>query len=275
MVLGAHPGWHRVARWEADGRRAVGYARAPVDNRDNNRVVAITPDGHRVETQFGTWVGPRDAPSAPGPGDLVHRSLRDLRADPAGRVWSAGGEGLRVCDPPDPASAHTPPVGMYDCVAPGGRAVWAGRTDGAVCRHGPTGGPPEALYPVFRAAVAGVAQSADGRTVVAGSVAGGVAVLRGDTGEVLAALPAAHADAVPAVAALPNGWFASGSRDRTVKVWKPGGELYVTLGQTRPVRRLFARAGGQDLTLLGEGERGLRRWDLARLRAALADLGVP
>ncbi|MBN9524035.1 PD40 domain-containing protein, partial [bacterium] len=272
--LGVHPNWHRVGRWWADGRRAVGYVRAPVEHRDNNRVVAVSPDGRRVETPLGTWVELREPPSAPGRGDLVHRSLRDLRSDPAGRIWSVSGEGLRVCDPPDPTAAHTPAEGMYDCVAPGARAVWAGRTDGVVCRHPAAGGAPVAMYPAFSVAVAGVAQSPDGRTVVAGSVTGAVVALQADTGEVVASLPAAHRDAVPAVAALPNGWFATGSRDRTVKVWKPGGELYLTLVQTRPVRRLFASQDGAGLTVLAEGERGLRRWNLVRLQAEFGALGL-
>ena len=38
--------------------------------------------------------------------------------------------------------------------------------------------------------------------------------------------------------------------------------------------RLFVSADGRTLTTLGEGERGLRRWDLDRLRRDLAGLGL-
>jgi WD40 repeat protein len=163
---------------------------------------------------------------------------------------------------------------IYDCVAPGVADVWAGRADGVVCRHPAAGGDPDRMVAAFTAGVAGITRSADGTRVLAGSAAGGVKVLDAETGRVDLDLPAAHRDAVQGLAFLPGGWFATGSRDRTVKVWDAAGRLVLLLPQTRPVRRLFPSADGTALTVLAEGERGLRRWDMTALKAGLADLGI-
>jgi WD40 repeat protein len=87
-------------------------------------------------------------------------------------------------------------------------------------------------------------------------------------------LPGAHRAAVTAVTVGPRGWFVTGSRDRTVKVWDPTGRPVLTLPQTRPVRRVFWSEDGNALTILAEGERGLRRWDLAALKAELGAIGL-
>jgi hypothetical protein len=46
------------------------------------------------------------------------------------------------------------------------------------------------------------------------------------------------------------------------------------LTQSRPVRRVFLSADGRTLTILAEGERGVRRWRLDHLRTDLAALGL-
>jgi WD40 repeat protein len=174
-----------------------------------------------------------------------------------------------------PIVVYRPPAGVsYRCVCPAAGEVWAGRDDGAVCRHRPTGGPPDRTHRVFETAVVGVARSADGRRVAAGDATGVVRVVDADSGRVVVGLSAAHRDGVPAVAFLLGGGLVTGSRDQTVKLWDASGREVLTLPQTGPVRRVFASADGTTLTLLAEGERGLRRWHLDRLRAELAELGL-
>ncbi|HEY8504587.1 MAG TPA: hypothetical protein VIL46_08390, partial [Gemmataceae bacterium] len=94
------------------------------------------------------------------------------------------------------------------------------------------------------------------------------------TGEVVADLPKAHRDAVHTATFSPGGLLATGSRDRTVRLWGEDGALVLTLWLGRPVRRVRFADDGRTLTVLLEGERGLRRFHLERLHRDLSGLGI-
>ena len=85
-----------------------------------------------------------------------------------------------------------------------------------------------------------------------------------------------HRDAVEAVA-FAGGLLATGSRDRTVRLWKcDGGELeeLITLRMPGPVAGLALAGDGATLAVLVRNERAVRIWRLGRLRRALADFGL-
>ena len=203
---------------------------------------------------------------------------RDLALGPGGRVWVAGAFGVIGWSTGGPTPAGigpgAPAGAELRAVAAVPEAVWAGRSDGAVCRDEPNGGPPAATHRAFDAAVSAVAASSAAGVLVAGSAAGGVKVLDLAGAAVVADLPAAHRDKVTAAAVGPGGWFVTGSRDRVVSLWDAGRQPVFSLRQARPVRRVFVSPDGRWLTAACEGERGVRRWDLLAVRGELTALGL-
>jgi WD40 repeat protein len=267
--LNGPPGWAAVKAVTAVGR--------PV-GASNKWRVSLAPDGNSFAYTLGENVFWATPTATSGPGLRPAAFLRDLHFGPDRRLWVAAesfvgwgsdGSELRVSltgresIPPRPVS-----------LAAGPSAVLAGRSDGAVSRIDPTTGAVDYTVEVFENPVTGIGLSGDGARAVAGSASGAVRVFRADTGELLIDRPTAHRDAVTAVAFGPGGWFATGSRDRLVKIWDPTGREVLTLPQTRPVRRVFWSADGRTLTTLAEGERGLRRWDLAALKTAISETGL-
>jgi WD40 repeat protein len=253
------------------------------EGNDNNRVVAIDPNDRWVCSTAGRWCRVRYFSDATRRLDFLEWSLRDLRADPLGRLWSTGAKGIHRWDFDTPGSEvglhPTVTIGgsnqvMSDCIAPGRDDVWAGRTDGAVCRYPAAGGAADRVFPAFAVGVKGIARSGDGTRVLAGSAIGGVKLFDAESGRVVVDLPAAHRDAVRALAFLPGGGFVTGGSDRVVRLWNQSGQLVLSLPQTRPVRRVYVSADGRYLTLLAEGERSLRRWDLDALTATFREFGL-
>jgi WD40 repeat protein len=282
------PKWTvRTTVWAApaDGRRdrLIRSRLSPHTANNNSRLVALSADGRTAVHATGAAVRVGSASRGIGRSlPVVGANLRELRFGPDGRLWYLTGAGVGEWRAGEPAArVHPHPDAaegvFYECTAPGRGVVLVGRTDGHVERLAPADGAP--TYAPLPAEVTALALSADERLAVAGHVGGGVQVYRVETGEVAADLPDAHRNAVQAAAVGPGGWFVTGSRDRTIKVWDAAGRPVLTLPQTRPVTRVFVSADGRTLTALAEGERGLRRWDLDRLRRELTELdldpGVP
>jgi eukaryotic-like serine/threonine-protein kinase len=112
--------------------------------------------------------------------------------------------------------------------------------------------------------------------LAAGSDTGDLCLLSVPSGEVLATVPA-HGDRVEALSWSGSRLLASGSRDRTVKLWNCAGgrprEL-LTLRQTAPVRWLAFHPDGARLFVLLTHERAVRVWRLDRLFARLTEIGL-
>ena len=183
--------------------------------------------------------------------------------------WAANGTERRVALTGSDAAVPPSPI----CLAVSPDALLAGWSEGALSLVDPTTRELTRTFQVFDQPFTGLGAGADG-TAVGGNALGAVKVVRLDSGETVIDLPTAHRDVVTAVTVGPGGWFATGSRDRTVKVWDPAGQPVFTLPQTRPVKRLFWSPDGQTLTIAVEGDRGLRRWDLTALKSGLDDLGL-
>jgi WD40 repeat protein len=202
--------------------------------------------------------------------------LRELSFGPGGRLWIVAGDlvgwnplepdlCVRVATGPDDA-AHSTSLAVV------GSLLVAGLSDGAVLLADSCNGRELRRWRLFNQQVTAVDLAKD--RIVAGSNLGEVRIINPETGEVVIDRPSAHRDAVTAIAIGPHGWFVTGSRDHTVKLWDPAGQLVLTLPQTRAVRRVFWSADGSELTILAEGERGLRRWCITELRASLRELGI-
>jgi WD40 repeat protein len=277
------PKWTvRTTVWAApaDGRRdrLIRSVLSPPTANNNSRLVALSADGRTAAHATGAAVRVGSASRGIGRSlPVAGTNLRELRFGPDGRLWYSTGAGVGEWRTGEPAArVHPHPDSaegvFYECTAPGRGVVLAGRSDGQVERLDSAGRAP--TYSPLPAEVTALALSPDEGLAVAGHVGGGVRVYRAATGEVVADLPDAHRNAVQAAAFGPGGWFVTGSRDRTIKVWDATGRAVLTLPQTRPVTRVFVSADGRTLTALAEGERGLRRWDLDRLRRDLTDLGL-
>jgi WD40 repeat protein len=243
--------------------------------------VAFHPDGGLACT------GWTDVPLR-GFGDaadaLPEANVYALQFDPDGRLWTAAGSEVRAWElPACREAAHwsnalagpLSGLGGVWAVAPGrGRVVVGGR-DGAARLLDAADGAGRAVWPLSPAPIHCAALNADETLAAFGTSRGEVHVLRLPGGEVAAALHA-HQDAVEAVA-FARGLLATGSRDRTVRLWKcADGELeeLITLRMPGPVAGLALAADGATLAVLVHNERAVRVWRLDRLRRALADLGL-
>jgi WD40 repeat protein len=132
-------------------------------------------------------------------------------------------------------------------------------------------------------AVRSVVLSPDERLAVWGTGKGQVQVARLPDGDLLPELWAAeamkaHRDGVEAVAFRPDGrLLATGARDGRVCLWQREGETFrelLTLQFASPVASLTFTPDGHKLAVLVQNEYAVRLWDLDRLRARLAKMGL-
>ena len=105
----------------------------------------------------------------------------------------------------------------------------------------------------------------DGRLVV-GCQNGGVRLVElpvGDGAGAVAATLEGHTQAVTALAVLSDGTLASGSWDKSVRLWNVGAQTCVATlaGHTRGVDALSVLAGGRLAS--GSGDQSVRLWDVA------------
>ena len=157
-------------------------------------------------------------------------------------------------------------------LAPGPAGTLAGLRDGRVVALDPAGRERGAVAP-FAAAVSALAQRPDGPAAVVGGADGQLAGLTTDPVAVAWRVPAAHRGAVTGVAAA-GGVVASGSLDRTVRLWTPAGRPVLGLRFRAAVKGVALSPDGAVLYVLVGGERAVRRWRLDRLDAGLRGLGL-
>jgi WD40 repeat protein len=108
-----------------------------------------------------------------------------------------------------------------------------------------------------------------------GTWKGGVKLVRLPEGKQVDVL-GHHRDRVNAVAFLGDGLLASGSADRTIKIWRLGEtpKEWLTIQAARVVRGLSPSPDGQRLAVLLAGDRAVRIWDLKLLRQRLEETGL-
>jgi serine/threonine protein kinase/WD40 repeat protein len=223
-----------------------------------------------------------------GAGTAVEHALPDVREAslsfaPDGRLWGGLGDVVRSWDGVGKELAgwsNRWPGGLAVLpeiwsVSAGRTRVVAGGRDGRL--HLFTTAEVKTLWSKKAAdtPLRSVALSADETLAAAGSDRGDVRLLRTADGETLSALTP-HRDRVEALA-WSGRLLASGSGDRTVKLWDyAGGKLteLLTLRQPDRVRWLAFHPDGVRLFVLLDRERAVRVWHLDRLRARLTELAL-
>jgi WD40 repeat protein len=240
--------------------------RAPPAGNSRKRV-ALSPDGRQVVTHAHDVLARYQVPNTEEEKLARLHDTRDLRFTAAGQLWAAGTDAVRTWQDGESEVAITS-AGIKS-FATDGECALVGFAEGRIERYGATG---ELLtsYQPTAAAITGIASQGD--RVIAGTATGDLLVLHRD--QPPSVIPQAHEDAIWAIAIGPQGWMATGSSDRTVRIWDVNLQAVVTLSQTRPVRRLYWSSDGHTLSILAEGERALRRWHLDILKDEFIRLGI-
>lgn len=261
----------------ADGRWAAGRRTAIFDWGVVDVVLERARDGtlatvRSEENRRQVWLRFGDHP------DILTDPPVGVRFSPDGRAWVADEDRVSVYTPPrwtkavvyenDEAALQR---GMsLRAIAVNGRAVVVGRRDGRVLALDPIDGRVANTWETGQPVTA-ITQGGNG--VVVGGESGGVRLIR--TGESEVAVRAdAHRDAVRGIAVGPEGLIVTGSADGTVKLWDSDLKPVLTLRVGGGVRQLALSDDGRRLTVLVDGERGVRQWRLDLLKREFAALGL-
>jgi WD40 repeat protein len=217
-------------------------------------------------------------------GDVKHirrMSVEDVQTSPAGDVWVSSGdhrvfrfdstcrniEATWTNDPNARSNGIT-----VQRIAPDDDGCLLGRRDGKVIAIDRSG-KMTAERQVFDGPITAVAVR-PGRPAIAGDLVGKLFFLSRPGLEITRTISDAHADAVTAASFSPTGLLATGSLDRTVRLWTPMGEPILVLNFLSAVRNVKFTCDGRELLVLVQGEHALRRWRLDRLAEGITNLGL-
>jgi WD40 repeat protein len=176
------------------------------------------------------------------------------------------------------ATVFTGRLGI-NCLTAGRDWVLAGGRDGTLKVFSASDGSrPRGVWPCSSEPLTGVALSPDQRVAAVGAQDGAVTLFRLPSGERFPRR-GVHRGSVEALAFAPDGGLlATGSRDRTIRLWSVAEgsvhELLTLRSPTGPVRSVAFSTDGDRLFTLGRGETAVRVWHLDRLRERLRPLGL-
>jgi WD40 repeat protein len=260
-----------------DGCLPPGEARHSLAFQAGSRLLACGKKGSVQLWDAALARAPGTVPDVPDPEAM-------LAFAPDGRLWGAVKNEVCVWEPGagrllarwrDPLTGTLTGLDSIYAVAAGRRRVAAAARNGSVylLDHQAR---LEASRQVADNPVRSVALSGDETLIAAGTDKGDLVLLRAGSAEVVARMTPHH-EGVTALSFAGNGLLASGSHDRTVKLWRWDGEApaeLLTLRQPAPVRWLCFHPDGVRLFVLLEGERAVRVWHLDRLRDRLTGIGL-
>jgi WD40 repeat protein/tRNA A-37 threonylcarbamoyl transferase component Bud32 len=244
----------------------LGQIRCAVPVANSHVRLGLAPGGREVTTHEHESFVRIIPPDHKQNFEIRPQATRDIRYSPDGTRWAVGGDSLYIWRRERSQVVSAGGTVTSFTVAYGYCLV--GRADGSVVRFSADG---ELLSTLVVSSAAITALARDGERIIAGTASGDVVVVAPNAPP--RTLPQAHDDSIGALAAGPHGWIATGSADRDVRIWNAAGDVLLNLPQTRKVRRLFWSADDPTLIVLAEGERGLRRWHLQRLKSILEQLG--
>ncbi|KAK2076200.1 hypothetical protein QBZ16_001132 [Prototheca wickerhamii] len=177
------------------------------------------------------------------------------------RVWDTTGACLRVL------TGHTGPV--LACLAVG-ETVWSGSGDGTIRVWDPDSGECLRILQAHGDSVRGLTLTSDGQTVISASHDTTLRCWEAASGAATGTVLAGHSSLVYAAAAV-EALAASGSEDRTVRLWRlPGGAPLQTLPHPGCVWDVAFLASGDLVTACSDGV--ARVFTAAPERAAPADV---
>ena len=215
---------------------------------------------------------------------LPLRRPEDISFDAEGRLWTASEtevqawsapEGREVAHWSNALSQTLSGLGTVWAVSAGRTWALAGGRDGTLCLLRAKDGGRQSAWPLSGGPICTTALNEDESLAAIGSHQGDLHVLRIPGGEpLLGVLP--HDDAVQATA-FAGDLLATGSRDKTVRLWRCQGgsiEELATLREPGAVDALAFSRDGMRLVVLVHGETAVRVWRLDRLRHSLAEMGL-
>lgn len=213
--------------------------------------------------------------------------VTDLRFGPDGQLWIADAHHIRVWTSPGwQEKCPLENVGESESFKSGNvfRVVAPGRTLSAVGqRFGQvhllsTAGTASQRIDSGLSGITSIALTPTEDRVFVGGEKGDLSILSVAKGT-RTHIRDVHRDAIRTIAFGPGGWYATGSSDRTVKLWTAAGHSLLTLRTRGSVQKVAISSDGNLLTVLVDGEGAVRRWRLDILRAEFPvhglELGIP
>jgi WD40 repeat protein len=253
--------------------------RAPAMRISPNNHVACSPSGREFAFVTGDPAGTdgdRDRICLADQRMLTAENVGSLRYDESGVLWIADAHRIRTRSPDGTESVilesdpEARAAGMvWRCLSPGRTLAAFGRRDGVMMLRNSTG--EVRSLPLFNSPVTAVALSPTEDRIAAGSERGELVVLEPTGHIVWTGRP--HRSQITAIALASDGRLVSAATDRHVQVRDAGFRLAFLLHAGGPVAGAALSGDAKTLTLLIDGERGVRRWRLDRLEEQFAPLG--
>ncbi len=294
----------RASVWDLpEGRQRAGIdLPAEAAPRDGLPGLAFDPTGQRMAiSSAGTgilmWAPPADGfenvlrlpePTTPHFSPDNQRIWALVDAGKTIGSWSLP-EGEPVAQWSDPASAILRGLDRFYALEVAEPNILAGGRDGLtrLLHFDPEAGTLDLIrqWDHLAGPVRALAISPDSSVIVAGTDQGGLYLLDPSNPAPLDEIEQAHVEGLTTLVFHPEGqWLASGSHDRSVKIWQivsnPGGQAFylrevATLsGATGPILEVRFTPDGRQLGVAVEGEFALRLWNLEELSTAWASLGI-
>ncbi len=270
----------QMKTWDLDRQAQVGQILV-LDHSDENPCVAIDPKEGAIAAKLWDSVAVR-APSGKA-SKLPLGKCCDMDFDATGRLWITNGNVLRAWDIGTGTEVvHSGPnlftgktgISALKGIRAGRQYVIVGGGDGAFRLFTTADAKPIATKVYDKGQVFAVALCPDESLAAVGTENGAVCILSVPSGNVVRDL-SPHQARVTALAFAGNTMLASGSRDRTIRLWRDNGAAILTLKTSGPVKQLAFTPDGSTLLYLIENETAIRLWHLDQIHERIAELNLP